>query len=101
MAGGGFHSPFFTIAWPTGEFGGMGLEGAVKLGFRDELMAIKNADERMARYQELVAGMYAQGKAINAASLFEQDNVIDPADPRHHRQSAKVRKGLGSTPGRP
>ena len=82
MAGGGFHSPFFTIAWPTGEFGGMGLEGAVKLGFRDELMAIKNADERMARYQELVAGMYAQGKAINAASLFELDNVIDPADTR-------------------
>lgn len=82
MAGGGFHSPFFTISWPTGEFGGMGLEGAIKLGFRDELMAIEDADERMARYEELVAGMYAQGKAINAASLFELDNVIDPADTR-------------------
>ncbi|NKB60580.1 MAG: biotin/lipoyl-binding protein [Alphaproteobacteria bacterium] len=82
MAGGGFHSPFFAISWPTGEFGGMGLEGAIKLGFRDELMAIEDPDERMARYEELVAGMYAQGKAINAASLFELDNVIDPADTR-------------------
>jgi len=82
MAGGGFHSPFFTISWPTGEFGGMGLEGAIKLGFRDDLMAIEDPDERMARYEELVAGMYAQGKAINAASLFELDNVIDPADTR-------------------
>ena len=83
MAGGGFHSPFFTISWPTGEFGGMGLEGAIKLGFRDELMAIEDPDERVARYEELVAGMYAQGKAINAACLFELDNVIDPADTRN------------------
>jgi len=82
MAGGGFHSPFFTISWPTGEFGGMGLEGAIKLGFRDELAAIDDPDERMARYETLVAGMYAQGKAINAASLFELDNVIDPAETR-------------------
>ena len=82
MAGGGFHAPFFTISWPTGEFGGMGLEGAVKLGRRDELMAIEDPEERMAKYEEMVAAMYAQGKAINAASLFELDNVIDPADTR-------------------
>jgi acetyl/propionyl-CoA carboxylase alpha subunit/acetyl-CoA carboxylase carboxyltransferase component len=83
MAGGGFHSPFFAISWPTGEFGGMGLEGAIKLGFRDELQAIEDPDERMARYEELVAGMYEKGKAINTASLFELDNVIDPADTRN------------------
>jgi len=82
MAGGGFHAPFFTISWPTGEFGGMGLEGAVKLGRRDELAAIEDAEERMAKYEEMVAAMYAQGKAINTASLFELDNVIDPADTR-------------------
>jgi acetyl/propionyl-CoA carboxylase alpha subunit len=82
MAGGGFHSPFFAISWPTGEFGGMGLEGAIKLGFRDELQAIEDPEERMARYEELVAGMYEKGKAINTASLFELDNVIDPADTR-------------------
>ena len=83
MAGGGFHAPFLTISWPTGEFGGMGLEGAVKLGRRDELMAIEDPAERMAKYEEMVAAMYAQGKAINAASLFELDNVIDPADTRN------------------
>jgi acetyl-CoA carboxylase carboxyltransferase component len=82
MAGGGFHAPFFAISWPTGEFGGMGLEGAIKLGFRDELQAIEDPNERMARYEELVAGMYERGKAINAASLFELDDVIDPADTR-------------------
>ena len=82
MAGGGFHAPLMAISWPTGEFGGMGLEGAIKLGFRDELAAIEDPDARMARYEELVAGMYRQGKAINAASLFELDNVIDPAATR-------------------
>ncbi len=82
MAAGGFHAPFFTISWPTGEFGGMGLEGAVKLGRRDELMAIEDPEERMAKYEEMVAAMYAQGTAINAASLFELDNVIDPSATR-------------------
>ncbi len=82
MAAGSFHAPFFAISWPTGEFGGMGLEGAVKLGYRDELAAIKDPEERKARYEERVAGMYEQGKAINTASLFEIDDVIDPADTR-------------------
>ena len=82
MGAGGFHAPFFTISWPTGEFGGMGLEGAVKLGRRDELMAIEDPEERMEKYEEMVAAMYAQGKAINTAALFELDNVIDPADTR-------------------
>ena len=82
MAAGSFHAPFFAVSWPTGEFGGMGLEGAVKLGYRDELAAIDDPDERRARYEERVAAMYAQGKAINTASLFEIDDVIDPADTR-------------------
>ena len=82
MAAGSFHAPFFAISWPTGEFGGMGLEGAVKLGYRDELAAIEDPEERKARYEERVAGMYEQGKAINTASLFEIDDVIDPADTR-------------------
>ena len=82
MAAGSFHAPFFAISWPTGEFGGMGLEGAVKLGYRDELAAIKDPEARKARYEERVAGMYEQGKAISTASLFEIDDVIDPADTR-------------------
>lgn len=82
MAAGSFHAPFFAISWPTGEFGGMGLEGAVKLGYRDELAAIKDPEARKARYEERVSGMYEQGKAINTASLFEIDDVIDPADTR-------------------
>lgn len=93
MAGGGFHAPFFTISWPTGEFGGMGLEGAVKLGRRDELKAIEDPEERMAKYEEMVAAMYAQGTAINAASLFELDNVIDPAETR-----GWIMAGLRATP---
>ena len=82
MAAGSFHAPFFAISWPTGEFGGMGLEGAVKLGYRNELAAIDDPAERMARYQEMVAAMYEQGKALNTATVFEIDDVIDPADTR-------------------
>jgi acetyl-CoA carboxylase carboxyltransferase component len=82
MAAGSFKAPVFTIAWPTGEFGGMGLEGAVKLGFRRELDAIDDPDERERRYDELVARAYEQGKALSTATFFEIDDVIDPADSR-------------------
>ncbi len=83
MAGGSFKAPTFTIAWPTGEFGGMGLEGAVKLGYRNELAAIEDPAERAARYDEMVARMYAHGRAVSTASYFEIDDVIDPKDSRH------------------
>jgi acetyl-CoA carboxylase carboxyltransferase component len=82
MAGGGFHAPFMTVAWPTGEMGGMGLEGAVKLGYRNELAAISDPAERKAAYERMVAEMYENGKALNTASLFELDDVIDPAATR-------------------
>jgi acetyl/propionyl-CoA carboxylase alpha subunit/acetyl-CoA carboxylase carboxyltransferase component len=82
MAGGSFHASSFTVAWPTGEFGGMGLEGAVKLGFRKELEAIEDRAERKRAFDGMVAMAYAHGKATNMASHFEIDDVIDPADSR-------------------
>lgn len=75
-------APVFTIAWPTGEFGTMGLEGAVKLGFRKELEAVAPGPERTALYETLVAQQYANGSAINMATGVEIDAVIDPADTR-------------------
>ena len=82
MAGGSFKTPIFCIAWPTGEIGGMGLEGAVKLGFKRELDAIADESERAAAFDSMVAAAYEHGKALNAASHFEIDDVIDPADTR-------------------
>jgi acetyl/propionyl-CoA carboxylase alpha subunit len=88
MAGGSFKAPIFTVAWPTGEFGGMGLEGSVKLGFRNELAAITDPAERKRRYDEMVARAYEHGKALSTASFFEIDDVIDPADSRRWITSA-------------
>ncbi len=82
MASGGFKFPLFTVAWPTGEFGGMGLEGAVKLGYRKELEAIEDPEEREAAYQALVDRMYEVGKGLSMADHFEIDDVIDPSDSR-------------------
>jgi len=82
MAGGSFKAPVFTVAWPTGEFGGMGLEGAVKLGFRRELEAVEDPDQRDALYADLVARAYAAGRGLSTATYFEIDEVIDPADSR-------------------
>ena len=82
MAGGSFKAPLFTVAWPSAEFGAMGLEGAAKLGYRRELERIDNPDEREAAFQEMVARMYERGKALNIATYFEIDDVIDPADSR-------------------
>ena len=83
MAGGDFKHPFFAVSWPTGEFGGMGLEGQVKLGFRNELAAINDPQARTARYNELVARAYERGKALNYGVSWGVDDVIDPAHSRH------------------
>jgi acetyl-CoA carboxylase carboxyltransferase component len=82
MTGGGFHAPVFTVAWPSGEFGAMGLEGAVRLGYRKELEAVPEGPQREALYQHHVEEQYAQGQAINMAATFEVDAVIDPAATR-------------------
>jgi acetyl-CoA carboxylase carboxyltransferase component len=82
MAGGGFKAPLFTIAWPTSEFGGMGLEGAVRLGMRRELEAIADDDERERVFQATVAAAYEHGRGVNMAAYGEIDDVIDPADSR-------------------
>jgi acetyl-CoA carboxylase carboxyltransferase component/biotin carboxyl carrier protein len=93
MAGGSFKAGLFTVAWPTGEFGGMGLEGFVKLGYRSELAALEDPAERKKLFEEMVARMYEQGKALSTASHFEIDDVIDPADSRKWILAA-----LGSAP---
>ena len=82
MAAGSLHEPLLTVGWPTAELGAMGLEGAVKLAMRRELEAIEDEAERAAYLAELVADAHEHGKALNAATLFELDDVIDPAETR-------------------
>ncbi len=88
MAGGSFKAPAFTISWPTGEFGGMGLEGAVKLAFRKELAAIEDSEARDAMFRQMVDQLYERGKAVSMAEHFEIDAVIDPAESRRWILSA-------------
>ncbi|THD77143.1 MAG: carbamoyl-phosphate synthase large subunit [Phenylobacterium sp.] len=82
MTGGSYQGSMFAVAWPTGEFGGMGLEGSVKLGYRNELAAIADPVERKAKFDEMVAAAYARGKALSMALGPALDDVIDPADTR-------------------
>ncbi|HYW03353.1 MAG TPA: carboxyl transferase domain-containing protein [Gammaproteobacteria bacterium] len=93
MAGGSFHAPFFIVSWPTGEFGGMGLEGAVRLGYRKELEAVEDPDERQRLFERMVAAAYEHGKALNMASYLEIDEVIDPVESRRW-----IARGLASRP---
>jgi acetyl-CoA carboxylase carboxyltransferase component len=83
MTAGGFDAPVFTVAWPTGEFGAMGLEGAVRLGFRKELEAVPEGAGRDALFKKLVEQQYANGEAMNMAATLEIDAVIDPAETRN------------------
>jgi acetyl/propionyl-CoA carboxylase alpha subunit/acetyl-CoA carboxylase beta subunit len=96
MSAGSFHDSFFTASWPTGEFGGMGLEGAVRHGFRKELEAIADSVEREATYKFFVEQAYVMGKAMNMASYLEIDSVIDPAETRRW-----IMRGLKSAPASP
>ncbi len=95
MAAGSFHAPLFIASWPTGEFGGMGLEGAVRLGYRKELEAVTDEQERDALFRQLVDQYYEHGKATNMASYLEIDAVIDPVDTRRW-----IVRGLKSVPPR-
>ncbi|MGE0730730.1 MAG: carboxyl transferase domain-containing protein, partial [Acidimicrobiia bacterium] len=79
MAAGSFRTPLWSVSWPTGEFGGMGLEGFVRLGFRKELEALTDPAEKQAFYETKLAELYDVGKAMNVATHFELDDVIDPA----------------------
>ncbi len=114
MAGGSFKAPLFTVGWPTSEFGGMGLEGAVRLGMRRELDAIDDPEERERVFEATVAAAYEHGRGVNMAAYGEIDDVIDPADSRRwiatlfdHPATAgwrerPPRSGVPtSTPGRP
>ncbi|MFI5308837.1 MAG: carboxyl transferase domain-containing protein, partial [Polyangiales bacterium] len=96
MAGGSFKAPMFVVSWPTGEFGGMGLEGAVKLGFRKELAAITDPVQRKETFDKMVAAAYQHGKATNMAAQFEIDAVIDPVESR-----TWIMNALRSTPAPP
>lgn len=93
MAAGSFQAPLFTIAWPSSEFGAMGLEGAVRLGYAKELAAIEDEAERNALYEKLVAELYQRGKGVSMASFLEIDAVIDPLETREW-----LLRGLNSAP---
>jgi acetyl-CoA carboxylase carboxyltransferase component len=82
LTAGGFHAPVFTVAWPTAEFGAMGLEGAVRLGYRKELEAVPEGPQREALFDTLLARQYANGAAVQMAATLEIDAVIDPAQTR-------------------
>jgi len=97
MTGGSFVKPVYTASWPAGEFGGMGLEGAVRLGFKKELEALNDPAEREVLFEKLLAKMYEVGKATEAAAHLEIDAVIDPADTRTVLINALSRASLSGS----
>jgi hypothetical protein len=82
MTAGGFHAPLCTVAWPSAEFGAMGLEGAVRLGFKKELESVPEGTARDTLFAQLLAQQVDNGSAMAMASSLEIDAVIDPADTR-------------------
>ena len=93
MCGGSSMVPLFVAAWPTAEFAGMNIEGSIKLAYRSDLAAVEDAEARRAKFDAMVADAYERAKAVNAASFFGVDDVIDPAESR-----AWILAGLRSLP---
>jgi len=93
MCGASSMVPLFTVVWPTAEFAGMNIEGGVKLGYREELAAIEDPEERLKKYESMVEAAYERARAVNSAVFFGIDDVIDPADTR-----AWIVRGLKSLP---
>ena len=82
MLGGGSLKNSMCVAWPSAVFGGMGIEGAVRLAYKKELEAIDDLEKRKKKEQEMIDVMYSEGAAINMAMAAEIDSVIDPATTR-------------------
>ena len=82
LLGGSTQKPLYTVAWPSGEFGAMGLEGAVRLGFRKQLEAQTDPQQRQQLFDTLLEEQYQKGRATEVASVLEVDAVIDPVDTR-------------------
>jgi acetyl-CoA carboxylase carboxyltransferase component len=101
MTGGSLHEPMLTVAWPSAHLGPMGLEGAVRLAQRRELEEIADEAEREQRVRELTAQAQDNAKALNAATLFELDDVIDPADTRRLVAATFAAAGAPARPRRP
>ena len=100
MTGGSLHEPLLTVAWPSAHLGPMGLEGAVRLALRKELEQIADEDEREQRVRELTAAATENAKALNAATLFELDDVVDPAETRGLIASTLAAAGAHAGPER-
>ena len=90
---GSTRAPFFTVSWPTSEHGGMNQEASVQLANRERLAEIEDIEERAAEYERLLANAYERGGALNVASAYEVDDVIDPAETRFW-----ISQGLNSSP---
>ena len=101
MVAGSLHEPLLTVAWPGAHLGPMGLEGAVRLGLRKELAAIEDESEREQRVRDVTAAAQENAKAINAAQIFELDDVIDPAQTRGLIASTLQAAGSPTGSGRP
>jgi acetyl-CoA carboxylase carboxyltransferase component len=99
MVAGSLHEPLLTVAWPGAELGPMGLEGAVRLGMRKELEKIEDDAERESKVRELTEMALENAKALNAATLFEIDDVIDPADTRRVVSATFAAGDTGRKPG--
>jgi len=82
MLAGSTSSPSYMLSWPTGVFGAMGLEGAIKLGFKKELEMQTDPGKRQALFDKLLAQQYEKGKALEVATMLEIDAVIEPRDTR-------------------
>lgn len=74
--------PALLLAWPTAEYGGMGLEGAVSILHRRELEAIPDPEERARMRAHLTDELREEHKPLMAAGRLVYDDVIDPADTR-------------------
>jgi acetyl/propionyl-CoA carboxylase alpha subunit len=97
MLGGNSRGASVVVAWPSAELGPMGHEGTIRLSHGAELDAMTDPEARKRRFDELVAELYDRGGAINVASAFEIDDVIDPAESRR-LILATFDSGLASRP---
>ncbi|PYI33223.1 ClpP/crotonase [Aspergillus indologenus CBS 114.80] len=85
VAGGlmlGARDPVMQVAWPSGQWGSLPLEGGIEVAHRQELREAEQRGEKAAFYQKLEEEYRRLMNPVRTANAFGVEEIIDPKDTR-------------------
>jgi len=74
--------PIQRVAWPSGNWGSLPLDGGIEVGHRHELKEAEEQGKKAERYKELEDEYLRLMNPVRTANAFLIEDIIDPKDTR-------------------